>query len=252
MLVRVAIALVIAVAGVVVLTTRHTGEHRESSCVRLAVPAYVPPDDFETAAAEGESGIVVLNPGDGPDIERDDALAAAVEQVQAEGVVVLGYVLTGYGAAEVDTVVAQADRYARWYAVDGIFLDEVASERADLAHYERMASALRAAGFGTIAMNPGVYPDPGYADAADLLVTFEGTAAEYRALDRPAGFESTTGEWHLVHTADADDARDAVALAEERNVTRLFVTDRTETGDTWNALPPYFDAERAAAAATCP
>jgi hypothetical protein len=250
-LVRVAVALLVAVAGVVVLTTRHTDEHRDSSCVRLAIPAYVPPADFVAAAAGGEAGVLVLNPGDGPDIERDDALAVAVEQVQAEGVVVLGYVLTGYGAADVDTVVAQASRYARWYAVDGIFLDEVASERADLAHYERMASALRAAGFGTIAMNPGLYPDPGYAGAADLLVTFEGTADDYRALDRPPGFEPVAGEWHLVHTADADDARQAVALAKERNVTRLFVTDRTLTGDTWNALPPYFDAERAAAAATC-
>jgi hypothetical protein len=226
----------------------------DPACVHLAIPAYVSPAQLVRASAEGATDIIVLNPANGPDVERDDDLATAVETVRDEGVVVLGYVATGYGRGDAPGVLEEAQRYARWYGVDGIFLDEVSSDQRHLDRYDDITAALRAGGFDTIALNPGVYPDAGYLALGDIVVTFEGTAREYRDIEVPPGFDpSATSEWHLVHTADAGDARAAVDLAAERGVPRVFVTDRPEEADTWNALPPYFDAEvRWARRAPCP
>lgn len=195
MLLRAAVVVVAATVLVLLVTTRRTDDDEHTSCTRLAVPAYVEPAELVRAGDGEATTVMILNPADGPDVERDEELVPAVRAVRGDGVLVLGYIATGYGAIAVDEVVAQARRYERWYGVDGIFLDEVSSEAADLAHYDGMAASLRAEGVSTVAINPGVYPDPGYLDVADLVVTFEGTAQEYRDLERPTGIGAFAGEW---------------------------------------------------------
>ncbi|HEX4905837.1 MAG TPA: spherulation-specific family 4 protein [Acidimicrobiales bacterium] len=251
MLLRAAVVVVAATVIVLLVTTRRTDDAEHTSCTRLAVPAYVEPAELVRAGDDEATTVVILNPADGPDVERDEELVPAVRAVRGDGVLVLGYVATGYGAISVDEVVAQARRYERWYGVDGIFLDEVSSEAADLAHYDGMTASLRADGMSTVAINPGVYPDRGYLDVADLVVTFEGTAQEYLELERPAEIGAFAGEWHLVHTASRREALDAVALAARRGVPYFYATDRAGAGDTWNALPPWFAAQSEAALATC-
>jgi hypothetical protein len=254
------LAVALALARVVALAAGGAGDDGATTgdadrCVHLAVPAYVSPAQLVRAAAGGETDVIVLNPGNGPDVERDEDLATAVETVRDEGVVVLGYVATGYGRGDVADVLEQARTYARWYGVDGIFLDEVSSEAEHVDRYAEITAALRAGGFDPIALNPGVYPDAGYLPLADFVVTFEGTAREYRGdIGRPADLDAgTTTEWHLVHTATEADAEAAIDRAAERGVSRVFVTNRPEDADTWNALPPYFDAEvRWARRAQCP
>jgi hypothetical protein len=223
-----------------------------TGCIRLAVPAYVRPTQLVRAAAGGDTDVIVVNPANGPDVERDDDLAIAVDRVRGDGVTVLGYVATGYGRADAPGVLELAQRYERWYGVDGIFLDEVSSGRDDLGRYRAIIAALRASGVATIALNPGVRPDAGYLALGDIVVTFEGTAREYRDLEVGSELRDVD-EWHLVHTADEREARAAIELAARRGVHRVFVTDRPEEADTWNALPPYFDAEvRWARRARCP
>jgi len=215
------------------------------SCLRLGVPAYVGPADLERLGTEPAVRYLVLNPSNGPDVERDDGLADAVAEVQLAGPRVLGYVHTSYGARPIGEVVAEIDRYRRWYGVDGIFVDEVTDTAVALPYFRLLSEFIRQRSGDVVALNPGVYPDPAYYPLADVLVTFEDSWARYR-LPHPRVDTSPAEQWHLVLSADEPAMRRAVRLAHDRGATVLDVTDLGRGDETWNRLPAYLDEEAAA------
>ncbi|OKK19805.1 hypothetical protein AMK16_14160 [Streptomyces sp. CB00455] len=151
----------------------------------LLVPLYEHPADRPEAwdrliRSADRLHSVVLNPDSGPGEAPDERFALVAERLRAAGVPVLGYADTDYGRRPHAEVVQDLLRHRDWYGTDGTFLDQAASEPALLPHYERLAVAARAAGARTLVLNHGVHPHPGYADLADLLVTFEGPWDAYR------------------------------------------------------------------------
>ncbi|MEI5097953.1 spherulation-specific family 4 protein [Streptomyces sp. PmtG] len=129
---------------------------------------------------------VVLNAADGPGAAPDPAFASAARELRAAGVPVLGYVDTAYGERAVREAAADLDRYLDWYRVDGCFFDRVAPGRRELRHCKRLVRCARGRGAAPVVLNPGAHPAPGYARAADLLVTFEGHWTTYlRAFSTP-------------------------------------------------------------------
>ncbi|MFC5220371.1 spherulation-specific family 4 protein [Streptomyces coerulescens] len=155
----------------------------------LLIPYYEHPSvrpaewDAIIAAAPRLHG-VVLNPASGPGDASDPAFAEVAARLRDVDVRVLGYVDTDYGRRPHAEVVRDIARHRDWYRADGVFLDQVATSRAEFADYQRLARAARSAGCGTLALNHGTEPDPSYARIADLLVTFEGPWASYTRLVR--------------------------------------------------------------------
>ncbi|MCB5167135.1 spherulation-specific family 4 protein [Streptomyces bambusae] len=165
----------------------------------LLVPLYEHPahrpDAWEALIrAAGRLYAVVLNPDSGP----GDAPDARFEEVSARlrdaGVPVLGYTDTDYGRRPHADVVGDLLRHRDWYGADGAFLDQVSAEGEALPHYRRLAVAARAAGARTLVLNHGTHPHPGYAELADLLVTFEGPWDDYR--------DAVVPEWTAGHPAE--------------------------------------------------
>jgi hypothetical protein len=215
-------------------------------CLHLGVPAYVDAADLARLGRAPAVRYVILNPSDGPDVERDADLAEAVAGVQLRGARVLGYVHTAYGARPLARLADEIDRYRRWYGIDGVFVDEVSDTADRLPYFRQLAQLVRRRSGDVVALNPGVVPARGYFDLADVVVTFESTYERY-AERWPAHLDTGRAEqWHLVLGADEAQMRQAVRLAARRGATVLDVTDRLAGGQTWNALPPYLDAEAAA------
>ncbi|MEU3458322.1 spherulation-specific family 4 protein [Streptomyces sp. NPDC006733] len=153
---------------------------------RLLVPLYVHPavDPGAWRTLVGAADLlygVVLNVADGPGTIRDPAFAVVAEELRAAGVRVLGYVDTAYGRRPAHAVVADLRRHRRWYGTDGVFFDQAAADIGLLGYYRWLARTARVCGSRTVVLNPGAHPAPGYAEIADLLVTFEGSWATYRA-----------------------------------------------------------------------
>ncbi|QIB42977.1 spherulation-specific family 4 protein [Streptomyces aureoverticillatus] len=150
----------------------------------LLVPLYVHPAmdpaawDALVAVAPDLYG-VVLNAADGPGTAPDPAFAEAAHALRTAGVRVLGYVDTAYGQRSRQAVDADLDRHFDWYQVDGCFFDRISPGRRDLRHCRRLVRSARDRGADPVVLNPGVHPAPGYARAADLLVTFEGHWTTY-------------------------------------------------------------------------
>ncbi|NUT40753.1 MAG: hypothetical protein HOV86_12275 [Thermoactinospora sp.] len=206
--------------------------------VPALVPAYFHPataSDSWRRLLANPPRMVVVNLDGGPGRAKDPDVAPLIGRLMAAGTEVLGYVDTDFGVRPPSDVRADLRSYRAWYGLRGVFLDQVAADADSLGHYRDLVEGVR----GTIVLNPGVYPDPGYADLADVLVTFEGPLAAYQAMSEPAwASELARGRFcHLVH--------DVPSRALERTVRRalghaatVYVTDRTGS-QPWGELPAY-------------
>ncbi|GAA2650755.1 hypothetical protein GCM10010412_016830 [Nonomuraea recticatena] len=203
------------------------------------VPAYFAPD-----AAPGEwrrllaapPRLVVVSVDHGPGAVRQAAYVPCVAALLTAGCEVLGYVDTDFGLRPSEEVRADLRRYRDWYGLRGVFLDQVAASEERLPHYADLVDGVR----GTVVLNPGVYPDPGYAALADLLVTFEGPLSAYRSMREPAWARAfARGRFcHLVHDVPHRQVEPTLRRA-VRHAAVVHVTDRTGAAP-WRDLPTYF------------
>ena len=214
----------------------------------MLVPAYFHPAQAPaqwSALTDRRILAVVLNVDDGPGDARQSEFVSAVADIEAAGGTITGYVDAGFGARSVAEIETAARRYRDWYGVADVFLDQVPAGAATLATYRDIAGRLRARGAEFVVFNHGVYPDPGYAAVADLLVTFEGPWSAYQLMDAPPAWAAALPSrrfCHLVYGVPAAALDQAVRLAGQRGVGVLYVTDGQGVNP-WDGLPGYFDRE---------
>ena len=260
---------------------------------RLAVPAYAHPVADAASwtqlgsSAPGAVGIVVANVANGPGSRPEGDWAAVVHAARISGSRMLGYVDTGYlGSpslahpdglptrsgglglqAWLSQIDADIDAWYGFYGADlgGIFLDEGTSACGPSAGSDRYADEYRALrhrlqvsrpGALTV-LNPGMVVPGCYRDAADVLVTFEGSYANYTGAPDSRGGdyeplhwspEGPAQIWHIVYAAgSAEEMEHAVALSRLRGAGYVYVTD-AGLPNPFGALPPadYWAAEVAA------
>ncbi len=217
---------------------------------RLFVPLYAYPGTepeawARVAANAGALAGLVLNPHSGPGSAVEPEFAAAAERLRAAGVPLFGYVDTAYGCRQHREVVADIERHRDWYDVDGVFLDQVGSGPELLPHYRRLAVAARSLDAARVALNPGVHPHPGFAEAADLLITFEGSWEQYRELRIPAwtaGFPAQRFG-HLVHGTPVDRCAAVPDMARRRHAAVSYATPGSGPNP-WGVLMPQLSRAR--------
>jgi len=226
-----------------------------SVCQATAVPAYFAPGALWDQAIFGASPprYMIMNPASGPGSAPDPAYGDAVARAQGAGVAVLGYVYTGYGRRPPAAVQSDISAYKQWYGVKGIFLDEASSDVADLPYYRQAAAQVRAVAGSVLALNPGTYPAEEYAQLADVLLTFEGSYADYRVASVPAWAQTYPASrfWHLVYTSTARQMSSALTLARKRSVANIYVTNDS-LPNPWDTLASYWSNEVTAVASNNP
>ena len=211
---------------------------------RLLVPLYAYPgtdrEAWDRVAADAASVAgAVFNPGNGPGTEPQDEFVRAADRLRSAGVPLLGYVDTGYAGRAHREVVAEIQRYQEWYQVDRVFLDQVASARELLPYYRRLVVAARSLDTVQIVLNPGTHPDPGFAELADLLITFEGTWESYQRIQVPdwtAAFPPSRFG-HLVHATPPEDCARVPAAARSHHAEICYATPGTGANP-WAELMP--------------
>ena len=213
---------------------------------RAAVPAYFHPhwaaEDWRTLAELGPRlAFAILNPDSGPGRSRDRAYLDPVDKVQAAGGTVIGYVDTGYGKRSGLAVLRDIAAYRTWYGLRGCFLDQVPSTREQLAAYRRITIAARRLGMNRVVLNPGTAPDPGYADLADVVVTFEGPWLAYRDLVVPDWMRRHPAQrfCHLVHSTPPAELAAVRMGAPGRHAGAVYATELTGANP-WERLSAQF------------
>ena len=179
---------------------------------RLLVPAFYHPRDQEAAwellaanAARPNLDLwVVFNPANGPGQRGDPAYADVLGRIKASGGKVLAYVTAASGPSTLRPtadVMADLRRYgeAGYYprlALDGVFIDgagpvaglDAAANAARLTQLTALREVIRGE-FPALRVVADVRAPvpPAWAAVGDVLVTYDGAAAEYyRASSKPA------------------------------------------------------------------
>jgi hypothetical protein len=272
----VVITLFVAALGLSGTAAAHT-----ATVQHIAVPAYFNPGgspgstfwsqlDQSTPAV----GIAIANPNSGPGSAFDQSYANAIQAATNSGVKVIGYVDTGYfgttgrtthdgrttTAAWTAQAQADVDSWYSWYGghgLSGIFFDDgladCGTNNAHVGLYKAINTFTKQNHSGALTVdNPGAGADQCYAGAADVLVMFEGTYADYTGWTAPAWELNSTNPdkfWHLIYnTPTRANMKNAVSLSKQRNAGYLYVTD-DDLPNPWDTLPTgtYWSDELSAA-----
>ncbi|MEQ8662925.1 MAG: spherulation-specific family 4 protein [Gammaproteobacteria bacterium] len=251
--------------------------------VRLLVPAYANPCCdagpamwtalLATATQLGDGIGLILNPASGPGAARDgnflDAAGTGpLASFHAAGGKVYAYVATGYATRPLADVYQEVNAYYEFYGaafVDGIFFDEMSNDLADTGYYRALAAHVRAHAPGALVFgNPGTgfvtnpsaqttWTELDYATALDVLMTFEDSAAAYRANDTAPAWVSNLDAGRVAHVVHGLAGWDPalLALARARNAGYLYFTD-DRMPNPYDALATFWAAEVAAVSAPSP
>lgn len=228
----------------------------------LAAAAYITPTNasWDRLIATGSRlGFVVVNVYNGPGTARNADFASVIDRAHAAGIRVLGYVDTGYlggsnpvrytraGDTDATDWMVQAEQDVNdWYAfygnpIDGIFFDDVmntcgptASSKAYAQDYRYLSAVVHSAHTGSLTvLNPGISVPQCYEDAGDVLLTFEGSAADY--LNMPADLAPLPWQvkadpdkfWNIVYGADISQLTAVMNASKKNNVGYIYATDDT-------------------------
>ncbi len=223
--------------------------------LELLVPAYFYPEAKGltywanlTAAASKAPVTAIVNPNSGPGTSVDPNYTAVVNNARAAGVKTIGYVPTSYGARPLNDVVTDINRYLSFYAIDGIFIDEMADDgsAASVNYYLAIYQYIKGLNPGfRVIMNPGTTAPELYVGLplADALVTFESGPRPYRRLQTPTWVRNYANDRfaHLVHDVGTlDTALGFITLAQQRNAGLVYITNDKGASNPWNSLPAYW------------
>ncbi|MEU5973346.1 spherulation-specific family 4 protein [Streptomyces sp. NPDC047315] len=211
--------------------------------MRIGIPGYAHPLVAPTEWAElTRPGTpldwVVLNVANGPGARPDPHCLSAAGQLTNAGVRVIGHLDLARGARPFAELIADAHHYLEWYRVGGFLLDRCPVERPELAGVRRVTATLSAllegrgpgGSDGHLVLGHGGHPYPGYAEAADQLVTFSGAWTEYRwsqVAQWTAGYPPERFV-HFVHGVPRTHLDEAVRIARWQGAGTIFFTDRPD------------------------
>ncbi len=217
------------------------------SCPEIVVPAYFDNDhEWKEMADTRQVGIVVLNVQSGPGKRRSAVIAQRVQAVQASGAEVLGYVPTDLAARPPKQARKDIRKYWQWYGVDGIYLDEVQSEKRYVPYYRKLSRTIRRgpAGKTFVMLNPGYTPHRAYMALADVIENYEYFHNRYAGQRFPAWVASYPPERfaHVVHNVPDSPAalESTLALARANNAGYVFITNLPNPRQ-YKGLPSFWD-----------
>jgi hypothetical protein len=240
-------------AIILVATTAAIG--RAQAALDIVVPAYFYPGNGSpwgamTAAADEVSITAIMNPGNGPGNAIDANYVAAVNAFRAAGGRVIGYVYSSYGSRPLAQVTADVDKYAAWYGIDGIFVDEMANNgpAQKLNYYRDIYNHVKGIDPNWEVMgNPGTNTIEQYLlwPTADRFMVHENVGQDYPNYTPSAWNAEYDSQRfvHLIHTeASAATMEEHLQLAITRGTGGIYVTNDV-MNNPWDTLPSYWQAE---------
>jgi hypothetical protein len=149
----------------------------------IMIPLYTYPTDGAWAAVIGARNahpnvrfVAIINPNSGPGTSQDPNYARGIKELQTSGVVVLGYVPTGYATgphSAVRELESEVSAYESWYRVDGIFFDEMSNVAGYEGYYSALDAYVKSLGMSFTAGNPASTVPASFMGTLDTLVIYE-------------------------------------------------------------------------------
>lgn len=256
-----------------------TANSASTVCQRLVPAAYGPTVWAGSESSIPVPGSVIANwgkgydgAGGGPGLAKSTANLATIQQAQARGIRLLGYVWTDYAnnaagnpvkswmtAAPLSAAENEAAEWYSWYKVTSIFFDGAPTGTAggQLTYYKNLYSYVHQHIPGAqVWINPGWYPaSSAYMSAADVIMDFEGSYSTLTANPPPAWVYNYPASRfaNVLQLPDSQPDSQSASLAAALSLTRadhagyVYVADQPN----YSALPTYWRAEDADVTAGC-
>src|SRR5438445_10187141 len=243
-----AIVTVLFFAVIVTATARISFAAPSSSGV--VIPLYTYPTDGSWAASLQAKNahpnvpiIAIINPSDGPGGSSDSNYVQGVKNFQAAGIIVIGYVATGYASHGMSDLDAQISRYKNWYSVNGIFFDEMANNQGNENYYSTLNTYVKSLGMTMTMGNPGTSVPSSYIGTLDSLFIFEQSGLPTLSYLSSYSGHQKSNFAYIGYTVSPLNA--AFEAASSNYVQWIYITD-AGGGNPYNVLPSYFMNEVAA------
>jgi hypothetical protein len=177
-------------------------------------------------AAAPQATTAIANLGNGPGRRRDPQTAALFANARAAGIRVVGYVYTRFGRRPLARVKRDVHRWARWYPVDGIFVDNVTSKGGQFHYFSAVSRYIRFSGVPFVVMNGFVTPE--YMALTDIVLMLEGNLADFKRFRTPAwtwSFAASRMASIVYGVPSTKAMRYVLEQASQRNLGTVYVTD---------------------------
>jgi hypothetical protein len=157
----------------------HVAASTSGSGTGIIIPLYIYPGSaWNTIIQSKQSNptvpiTVVVNPGNGPGSSKSATYASWIPKMQAAGITVIGYVPTSYAARSTSSIESNISTYKSWYAVNGIFLDEMSNKAGYESYYSSLTAYAHSIGLPLVVGNPGTHVPSAYFGTVDELLVYE-------------------------------------------------------------------------------
>ncbi len=186
---------------------------------------------------------VNINPASGPGTVPSTDWANAIVQLRQAGVIVTGYVPTGYGEKNITDVENMISSYDRFYPkmLDGIMLDEVSN--SNFTYYKEISDYARSLGFSYIRANPGGSIWQENVPLYNQIAIYEGASYPNQSILESRTFypqysKDTVGFGATIHSEPTYDPN-WLQMA-TKYLKWIYITDQTEPNP-YTVFPSYFD-----------
>ena len=211
----------------------------------VMVPFYIPPGTqwdrlVQVKLAHPSVPILaIINPQNGSGQAQDPGYVAGVQNLQSNGIVVLGYVDTNYAARNDTQVKAEITNYKNWYNADGIFFDQMSNIQGKENYYANLTSYAKSLGFTFTVGNSGVDTRPSYVGTVDNIVLYDNIMLPTI---------QSLGGWHTNFTKNnfsilsfgINSLDQSFVNNASSHVGYMYMTNNT-LPNPWNSIPDYFE-----------
>jgi hypothetical protein len=185
----------------------------------------------------------VINPNSGPGSSKDPNYVQGIKNLQAAGVVVLGYVWTDYGRISLSNVEQQVSSYKNWYSVNGIFFDGMANVAGGENYYSTLNTYVKSLGMTYTMGNPGTTTLKSYIGTLDSIIIYEDGGTPSLSYLTSATFYPSYSKSNFGFVSYSVPSLDtSFEVSSTKYVQWLYITN-AGLPNPYDTLPSYFMAE---------
>src|SRR2546425_188269 len=216
----------------------------------IVIPLYTYPTDGSwSASLQAKKAhpnvpiIAIINPSDGPGGSSDSNYVQGVKNFQAAGIIVIGYVATGYASHGMSDLDTQISLYKSWYSANGIFFDEMSNNAGNEGYYSTLNTYVKSLGMTMTMGNPGTSVPSSYIGILDSLCIFEQSGLPTLSyLSSYSGHPKSNFAYIGLSVSSLDTSFE---VSSSNYVQWIYISD-AGGGNPYDVLPSYFMNEVAA------
>lgn len=184
--------------------------------------------------------IAIVNPSNGPGSAQDTNFVYGINKLRAHGVIVIGYVPTGYGSRSITSTENLIYKWRLWYSnVNGILFDEMSNVKGYENYYRTLNSYAKALGFTYTVGNPGTDVPSTYVGTVNTILIYERQGLP--SLSYLDGWHSYYSRNNWGVTSYADPTLNPSWITSAKNyVGYIYITNDILYPNPFDSLPSYF------------